>query len=508
MLMKSSNLLHSDVSLPVKKKKSFAADVLTLVGGTTFAQIVTILASPVLARLYTPEEFGTWALLISITMILGIIACLRYEFSIMLPDSDEEAVNLLGLSLSIVFVITAITILPIYFFKNEIALMLNSPQLGDYLWMIPLFIFVNGIFQALNYWNSRTKHFKRLSFAQVSRSLSTTGTQIVSGLIRYPLTGGLIVGNLVGNIISTLTLGGQIWRDDKNFIRANLHPQKFIQGLKRYKKFPLIDTWSALLNSISWQLPAFLLAFYFSPAVVGFYSIGFRILQMPMSFIGSSLSQVFFQRASVANSQGGLDTLVETVFKVLVIVGLFPILTLAFVGSDVFSVIFGSSWAEAGVYAQILSIWAFVWFLSHPLSSIYVVMEKQQFGLKFNIFNLITRLLSLVIGGMMGSARMALFLFALSGTFVYGYLCYKMLSYSRVKMSHVRNIILSELLLFSPVGAILFILKYFEINQYLIVGISGLFIVLYYIYVIRTDDEIYQFMKRFGPIQKIPGMRR
>lgn len=37
-------------------------------------------------------------------------------------------------------------------------------------------------------------------FAQVSRSLPTTGTQIVSGLIRYPLTGGLIVGNLVGNI--------------------------------------------------------------------------------------------------------------------------------------------------------------------------------------------------------------------------------------------------------------------------------------------------------------------
>lgn len=132
---------------------------------------------------------------------------MRYEFSIMLSESDSEAVNLLGLSLSIVLIITAISTLPIYFFKDAIVLMLNAPQLEDYVWLIPVFIFVNGIFQALNYWNSRTRHFKRLSFAQVSRSLSTTGIQITSGLVKYPLSGGLIIGSLIGYVVSTMTLG-------------------------------------------------------------------------------------------------------------------------------------------------------------------------------------------------------------------------------------------------------------------------------------------------------------
>ena len=45
-----------------EKKSSFASDVLTLAGGTTFAQILTILAAPVLTRLYGPEDFGVWAL--------------------------------------------------------------------------------------------------------------------------------------------------------------------------------------------------------------------------------------------------------------------------------------------------------------------------------------------------------------------------------------------------------------------------------------------------------------
>lgn len=500
--MKNPNQSKNDISSLAKKKTSFASDVLTLVGGTTFAQVLTILAAPVLTRLYSPGEFGTWALLISITTIVGILACMRYELSIMLPKSDEEAVNLLGLSLSIVLAITTISVPIVYFFKHSIALYLNSPQLESYLWTIPLFILVNGVFLALNYWNSRTKHFKRLSFAQVSRSLSTTGTQIASGLTGYPATGGLIVGSLVGNSVSMLTLGGQIWRDDNKFMRSHINPRKFMHGLKRYKKFPLIDSWSALLNSISWQLPAFLLAFFFSPVVVGFYSIGFRILQLPMSFIGISLGQVFFQRASIAKTEGGLDSLVETVFKLLVTVGMFPILTLTVVGSDVFSVVFGSSWAEAGVYAQILSIWAFVWFISNPLSSIYLVMEKQHFGLKFNVFNFATRLLSLAIGGFIGSARVALILFALSGTFVYGYLCFKMLSYSGVKISHMTNIVASKLLLFSPVGVILLTLKLIQINQFLIVGISGLFVILYYIYIIRTDRQIYKFLSRFGLIRK------
>lgn len=54
-------------------KKSFAFDVLTLTGGTTLAQILTILSFPVLARLYQPENFGVWALYSSITGIISVI---------------------------------------------------------------------------------------------------------------------------------------------------------------------------------------------------------------------------------------------------------------------------------------------------------------------------------------------------------------------------------------------------------------------------------------------------
>lgn len=478
-----------------KKKNSFASDVLTLVGGTTFAQIVILLAAPLLTRIYGPEDFGVWALFLSITGIIGVIACLRYELSIMLPESDEDAINLLALSIAIVLLITIITIPLIYIFKDPLVLALNSPQLGNYVWLIPPFIFINGMFLALNYWNSRTKKFKRLSFARVSSSISSTGTQIGAGIGGYATGIGLIAGSLVGHIISTIVLGGQIWKDDNKLFKTHISLKKMLLGLKRHRKFPLIDSWSALLNTTSWQLPAFLLALFFSPAIVGFYSLGFRLLQMPMNFIGGSISQVFFQRASVAKSENTLDSLVENVFRLLVIVGMFPILTITIVGSDVFSVVFGQEWTEAGVYAQILSIWAFVWFISSPLSTIYVVMEKQQFGLQYNIINFITRLLSLAIGGILGSARIALILFAASGVLVYGYLCLKMMYYSGVKVPRIINIVATNVLYFVPAGIILLVLKLYEIDQFVLVGLSVLFIAFYYAYTIRKDEQLNKMIK-------------
>lgn len=480
-----------------KKKESFAFDVLTLAGGTTFAQILMILSAPVLTRLYGPEDFGIWALYISITSIISVISCMRYEYSIMLPESDEEAVNLLGLSFLAVLFVSGLTFPIIWYFKEPIINILNSQQIGDYLWLVPQFIFVNGLFLALNNWNSRTKLFKRLSLSRVFSSVLATTTQIGLGFSVKIGAGGLIAGSLVGQFIAAFALGGQIWRDDRKLIVKSLSWKKIYEGFKKYHKFSLIDTWAALMNSVSWQLPAFLLSAFFTPAVVGFYSLGFRLLQLPMSFIGGSISQVFFQRASRALSEGTLSSLVENVFRMLVIIGMFPILILTIIGSDVFTVIFGKAWAEAGVYTQILSLWAFIWFISSPLTTIYVVVEKTHFGFHYNLFNLTTRLLSLTIGGLLGSARTALILFSISGILVYGYLCLKMMSYSGVKISRALKIVFSNFILFVPAGIILVALKIAEINQTLLVVFSCMIIGVYYLYILKTDPQIKKMTKKF-----------
>jgi len=437
---------------PIRPKTSFAGDVMKLVSGTTIAQLIGILASPILTRLYAPEAFGALALFTSITSILGVIACLRYELAIMLPESDEDAANLLGVSLLSALLIALLTVPVIWWGRDLLLGWLNAPELAPYLWMVPPFVFLTGVFLALNYWNSRTKRFGRLSIARVSRSVATTSTQLGFGFAGYATGGTMIGASVGGHTLATAVLGGQIWRDDRKLFLRSINWRGMLTGIERHRKFPLYGTWSSLLNTVSWQLPAFLLAAFFSPTVVGYYALGFRILQMPMNLIGNSIGQVFYQRAAEAKVQGTLTETVETTLRALIAIGVFPLLVLSVLGRDLFGIIFGPQWAMAGVYVQILSPWAVVWFVSSPLSTIIIVRGRQDLEFKLSVLSFVGRLSALVAGGLLSNALLTIALFAMSGIIIHGYLCFVVTTMVRIPVKDTIWLFVREILAFAPFG--------------------------------------------------------
>ena len=154
-----------------------------------------------------------------------------------------------------------------------------------------------------------------------------------------------------------------------------------VEVFKRYSNFPKFDVWSALINQSSWQVPVLLLSSFFSTTIVGYYSLGMMMVTLPMSLIGGAIAQVFFQRAAMAQHEGSLAIIFEDAYSFLIKISLFPLLLLTFIGQYLFVMIFGPSWAEAGFYIQILSVWAVFFFISSPISSILSIAGKQKTGL-------------------------------------------------------------------------------------------------------------------------------
>lgn len=108
---------------------NFVKDVSILASGTIFAQILAILAAPIITRLYGPDIYGTMSLFVSITSIVSMISCLCYEYSIVLAENDKEAANMLMVSLSLVFLISLLTTPVIYVLRNVIPTWLNDQSL-------------------------------------------------------------------------------------------------------------------------------------------------------------------------------------------------------------------------------------------------------------------------------------------------------------------------------------------------------------------------------------------
>ena len=395
----------------------FSVDVLKIISGTTIAQIITIISSPIITRIYGPEIFGIFTLFMSIVSILAVLSCLRYENAILLPKSDDEAINLVGLCLIIVFLISGILMIVCNIFSQQIISLLNAPSLSEYLWLLPLFVLINGIFLTFNYWNTRMKKFGRLSITKVAGSVTTNGIQMGFGFTGFISGFSLIFGSIFGQIVSTLVLGWKIYSEDLLEFKNKIEFSLLIAGFKRYSNFPIYDLWGALLNTISSQLPIILLALFFSTTIVGYYSLGVMVLLFPTTLIGGAIAQVFFQRASESKNidRTLVKELVEKTISKLLIIGVLPFLIILLYGQELFSIIFGSAWSTAGLFAQILAVWFFLAFIASPISTLFIVFEKQKFSLFINIITFTFRFIAIIIGGILDNYLVSIILFSLVG---------------------------------------------------------------------------------------------
>jgi O-antigen/teichoic acid export membrane protein len=497
-LNKPEKIEPSDTDTLTAKSKSawsisFGSDVMKLLGGTTIAQGLIILSAPILARLYDPTAFGVLSVFTSTIAIVTVICCLRYEWAIVIADSNEEAWNLVIVCIVISTAIAAATIPIVALGGTGLGDILNVPELGAILWLLPPAIFFGGITMghpALNFWTIRTRNFGWLSFARIVGGVLTVGLQLIVGLVGFATGGNLVLASVFGGgIASTVVLGWEIWKHGGKHNMQWARWEQISRVIRRYYKFPLFDSWGALMNIVSWQLPTLLLASFFSPAVAGFYAIGFTLLRSPMSLIDASFSQVFYHRAAEARMQDKLAPLVEVTFSYLVKLCLFPLLMLSIIGRDLIMVVLGNKWAEAGVYAQILSVWAFFWFIFSPLSNVFRVLEKQEYGVVMNIVIIVTRAISLVIGGLMGSPRLALYLFGGSGVLVYGYLLIAIMTMSGVSLTRLLRIILGNALVFLPCGAVLLLMLLLGAKSLMLVGVSIVMLAAYFAFSIGHDPK-------------------
>jgi lipopolysaccharide exporter len=481
----------TDGSMSVTGAKSrFAADVLKLTSGTVLAQVISVLAAPLIAHLFAPEAFGIAALFTSITGILAIVVCLRYDRSIIVPASDVDAANLVGGSLFLVLLVSGLSVPLVFLGKAEFVRRLNAPGLGAYLWLVPVNVLFLGVVAVLNSWSTRKRHFTLITVAGFLCSACYVGFAIVSGAMGHASGGYLIVGAFIGTVISTLTLTVETWRECWPILVKSVNLRRMLQVLHRYRKFPKYSTGAAILNTISWELPTFFLSAFFSTTVVGQYALGNRLIRIPMSFIGLNISRVFSQRAAEARHEGTLAPLVDSTFQSLVAMGLFPFLLLIFMGKDIFGLVFGARWEEAGVFTEILSLWAFFWFISAPLSSVLDILDEQAFELRMNAWILGTRVISLLVGGYLHSPRTALALFSASGVLVYGYFCLAILRKSGVLLSRPLRVLMVHTLKFIPFGAVILLAKLLSAPSILIVILSCALLLIYYLSVIRGHAEL------------------
>jgi O-antigen/teichoic acid export membrane protein len=360
----------------LKPKSEFNRNVLTLMTGTTIAQAIPIAITPVLTRIYTPEDFGVLALFIAITSIFGSIANGRYDLAIMLPDKDEDAINILALGIVIVSAFSLLLLAFVIVFNEYYTKLLDNKEISIWLYFVPATVFFIGIYNLLEYFNIRKKNFNSIAKATIARSTAAAFVQLSVGLLKGGVA-GLISGQVISQITGNLKLYKNIRNDRK--LLSKISKVKMRAVARRYVDFPKFTLWAGFANTSSSKLTNILISSLYSISTLGFYSMVQRVLGLPSTLIGTSIGQVFFKEAMAQKQKTGCSMNVFNRTSIKLIIIAVPVYTaLYFVVEDLFALVFGEEWRVAGVYANALVPLFCVQFIVSPLTPINQVYLKNK----------------------------------------------------------------------------------------------------------------------------------
>ncbi len=328
-------------------RRQFFGQFAALFTGTVAAQVFNLLSYPLLARLYTPTQFGLFGAFVAAAAIPGAIACGRFELGITTaPAAGRKA--MLWLCIAVALAVSTVATLGIALYWWWIA----TPLLALLVPLLLVTIALTGIANAVTMYLMRHEAFSFASTGVVLRTAITVGVQLGAALI-WPSAAGLIAGFALG-LVAQAAMGLYLTRRDHGIGRP--HPGQMRAMARRFRKQVSVDIPSTLLAALSLHLLPFFLQFLYGIKAVGFYSVGQRIAVLPLQLFNDSLAQVFFQRAARAHEERG-EFWREFRFTLLVsgAISLAMLAGLLLLARPVVRIYLGPGWDMAGEILVILA---------------------------------------------------------------------------------------------------------------------------------------------------------
>jgi O-antigen/teichoic acid export membrane protein len=341
--------------------------------GTMAAQLVGYLFAPVITRLYTPEEGAELGLFLRIVAVGAALATARYEHALPILKSDSHSYRLYRLSF---FVTVIVSLLSVAMLLVPIVGELSEEQLVFY-GLIPIGIFFTAIYNLGTNWSIRMKQFQYITYARIANSILGSVTKVVFGIMQAGYV-GLLTGTIIGLVSANLWFVRDFFRTNR-FYKVPYRSARNWLLAKEHKEFPTINLPHALMDLARDLLLAVLILELFTKEDFGLYDHSYRMLRLPLVFVGVAIGQVFFQRcAEMYNNKEDITPLITKSIRTLTLLSIVPFTVIFFFGEELFSFVFGENWAGSGRYSEILAPMFMINFISSPISSLPMVLRKQK----------------------------------------------------------------------------------------------------------------------------------
>lgn len=378
-------------------RRSFAWNVSVMLAGTMTGQAFSILLSPILTRLFTPEQFGYLSVYNAVLMIFGVVASLGLELAIPICLAEAECANLLALCGMVLTAVTTVCGLLMWLLPAHTLELLGVGQLASDRYLLPLGLAWLGSYYVMVAVATRASAFKEIARTRISQGISGPVSQIILGLLQAG-TPGLVIGYIVGQASGTLLLFSRVVLAEPRWLRQ-VSWSGMVVVARRYAGFPLFASWARVLDIAGGGMILFVLfSACYSTEVAGFMFLCERVIMRPLIVVSTSLLQVFTGEAGRAVSEDPAQLrrrFHQVVPRQFLLTAVWILAANALAGWA-FPLLFGATWAAAVPYLHALSLFYLLQAVLHPVSTTLQMLERQVVAVVWQVARVV-----LVVGGVL-----------------------------------------------------------------------------------------------------------
>lgn len=376
-------------------KTTYLKDIVSQAGLVFIAQLIPLLFSPLISRFYDENALAEVTGMVSLGSLCLVFTSFRLGQAIVLENDKTKAKQLMVLIFYINIFTILLLILILYSFKS---FFISSFKVDNVLFLIPLFIAGNSIFNTFDNWFVRQKKFKYRAYSKIIESI----VYITFSFILYFSIGnnefGLALGKILGVVISVIFL---IKLSKFKFPKYNFKDLQLL--LHKYQEFPVHNMPANFINVISLQIIIIFIGLYFSKEEVGFFGLANMVVLAPISFVSQAVSSIFYQKINENVINKNFKEVKNTFLKtlaLLTVIGVPGFLVLWFFGETLIPVIFGENWVLSGMVVKSLSFVFLIQIVVAPISGpILISLGKIKLNAMWQysrFFFMVTALLAMV----------------------------------------------------------------------------------------------------------------
>lgn len=373
---------------------SFLKDVISLSIGTLAGRAITMVALPMLTRIYSPADFALMASFMAVVSLISVASCMRYEIAIPLAESKDDADNLLIASLISLLTVVLLTSVLVLFYSSQISDLIKRPEVRKFLWLIPFGITTTGFYAITQNWATRERKFAEISRTRITQALFGSLTSLLLGLMGFSPV-GLLLGNLINTSAGGIKLAISLGKNEISRLK-NITSVSLKEVVYKYKKFPLYSNPESLFNIGGTQVPIILIAMH-AGAEAGFLALAMQLVVIPTRLLGGAISQVYTSRAPQAFKENQLKELTQSILGKQFKIGSIFFTLIAIVMPLIVPYIFGEKWSRSGELMIWLAPSMLMQFTASPVSMALHVTGKQSVAMILNILGFVLRIGGVVV---------------------------------------------------------------------------------------------------------------